>query len=40
MMVSKGGGMGCGVGGLQGTARQRLSGYGRRSRMRRKPGAG
>lgn len=39
MMVSKGG-MGCGVRGLQGTARQRLRGYGRRNRMRRKPGAG
>lgn len=30
--------MGCEVRGLQGTARQ--SGYGRRSRVRRRPGAG
>lgn len=39
MMVSKGGGswgVGSGGGGLQGTARQRLSGYGRK----RRPGAG
>ena len=32
--------MGCRVGGLQGTAMQRLSGFGRRDRMRERPGAG